>query len=163
MSNAWIIQTSICFWEVIFGFYKPVDYPCTTQNYLLWYPVWSTVEEISHCFHFLQYLENHKCDSDDPHKAFLGLNITLLKKKKLTVSSQEKEKYSSIDLFNLCYGAVCSTRILLFSIRRGQQIWTHTNIWSMNKYHIKNYIYYSCLIKATVNTDGAKSHFPSVE
>ena len=64
-----------------FGFYKPVDYPCTIQNYLLWYPVWSTSEETSHCFHFLQCLENHKCDSDDPHKAFLSLNITLWKKK----------------------------------------------------------------------------------
>ena len=81
-----------------FGFYKPVDYPCTIQNYLLWYPVWSTSEETSHCFHFLQCLENHKCDSDDPHKAFLSLNITLWKKKLAVSTSQwtSSTKYAMV-------------------------------------------------------------------
>lgn len=111
-----------------FGFYKPVDYPCTIQNYLLWYPVWSTSEEISHCFHFLQCLENHKCDSDDPHKAFLSLNITLLKKK---ISS----KYFSVDFkHKTCYGTVYSTRAYFPTLVGSWLMWIHK---SKGKNHLQ--------------------------
>lgn len=45
-------------------------------NCVQWYPVCNTFKEIY--FHFLQCLENRKCNSNDPHKAFLSLNITQL-------------------------------------------------------------------------------------
>lgn len=78
---------------------SPGGYPCTRPDCLLSCPEWSTAAETSHYSHFLQCLRNHKCDSDDPHKAFLTQNITLQNKKETSKAKLLRTAFKTTPTF----------------------------------------------------------------